>query len=1275
MTTIESGAHDEETTPRDPDPEIRFALAMNGGVSLAVWIGGVCDELLRLVRAGETVDLDLEDPADDWDVYQLVVWAADLKPGVDVMAGASAGGLNAIFLALGLLYGHANLTALRDLWIGSASFDELLRDPLDAAPPSLLRGDDYFLTELESALMRLMPHDRQPASDALPIDAMLTVTSMEGRTSTFPNDFGDPILERKHDMLVRLRHPGADGRRSDFDPQDVDAVGDETADETYRRVVRRLARACRSTASFPGAFEPSRIRVCDADAIKPSDAADTLLRHQGVGLPNDGYYIDGGTLVNLPVREALDAVFEQSATGAVRRVFAMVVPDPSLGSEAEVVSEPPSLATVIGSALSTLPRNQTVGAFLTELQQRNNQLNALRSARVALCAVTFTRLRTQANLLLPAYCACRASISMSALRQHLERELERLEVPQKVADKWRNELKSIQPPWQPKSLTWSAEEAARWGDSTVRRSAARVLHLMSESNLDLSSRKQVQTLVFDSLKLLQTMASTHGRNMFKSVDLRTEPTEDTWQVLIQQWISNNPQDAFEKLGAAIKIVRPDLQDGITFLLALEVIENTFRDFETSVEQLVETVRIDSIAASPLDDGDARGTATGKIAGVQLGHFGSFLRASWRGNDWMWGRLDGSSDLIDIMLFDADPTKLATLACKLRKVGDQPADDSPGAIKARLKERWHARIVLEETKAIGDAIKVDREAGGYTPHTLRNLEATWLQVEKESAATGDLSKPPGLATDRAVDAARRLLQANRIGSETLADHAGSDQLTKTSLTALATGSTVLHRGGPRLLRSSIATIRYVALLAWGLLKGASSGPIGRTITGIAFGAGAATVAVSLFTDASSSVVFPIGLALFTAGLLLAYARAPFIAVPLTLLVAVPLALRELPDKPRSWWPSDWTWPALTSRWDWLVYAGFVLMVLAIGVTRRPAWMRSMMLRSRRSERLLVDIVRNGDESTPEIERVHRRFRWLFGVLALALPGLKIAQVLVEPDWFGSEYRQVFLAVVVLVASGLALRRGDPFGKIQHFLGRWGRAIGVVPLASADLMVESRGVSSAPVVGFRWLRFFLAFLSVAFGLFAVGSEFDNWWRWLLLGVASALAVMVVVLEIIRYRRAVRTPLGPDGIDRALLWATLPLVASLVATAVTLGATEQTSMLTFGDLGTWHDIAGLVLVTALGEELIFRGALLTIAYRALSARSAQALTAVSFGLWHIGDAISNAPAHDDWTQVLVRVAAIVVVTTLGGLVFTFLRHRTRSLAGPWLGHVATNLPGIML
>ena len=47
-----------------------------------------------------------------------------------------------------------------------------------------------------------------------------------------------------------------------------------------------------------------------------------------------------------------------------------------------------------------------------------------------------------------------------------------------------------------------------------------------------------------------------------------------------------------------------------------------------------------------------------LYGLELNHFGAFLRSSWRLNDWMWGRLDGCDHVAQVLL---DPGRLHTLA--------------------------------------------------------------------------------------------------------------------------------------------------------------------------------------------------------------------------------------------------------------------------------------------------------------------------------------------------------------------------------------------------------------------------------------------------------------------------------------------------------------------------------------------------------------------------------------------------------------------------------------
>jgi hypothetical protein len=71
-------------------------------VSLAIYIYGVVNEFLRLVRQE--------------DAYGELTRAAGVKPTIDVIFGSSAGGINGLFLAKALASG-ADLSPLKELWI------------------------------------------------------------------------------------------------------------------------------------------------------------------------------------------------------------------------------------------------------------------------------------------------------------------------------------------------------------------------------------------------------------------------------------------------------------------------------------------------------------------------------------------------------------------------------------------------------------------------------------------------------------------------------------------------------------------------------------------------------------------------------------------------------------------------------------------------------------------------------------------------------------------------------------------------------------------------------------------------------------------------------------------------------------------------------------------------------------------------------------------------------------------------------------------------------
>ena len=113
--------------------ELRIALVCYGGVSLAVYMHGVTRELWQLARASRDFHSASSSPDGVGRVYRdlLERIAADQDLHVrvlpDIMSGASAGGINTVFLAQAVHSGQS-LEPLTDLWLEVADVGELV-DP------------------------------------------------------------------------------------------------------------------------------------------------------------------------------------------------------------------------------------------------------------------------------------------------------------------------------------------------------------------------------------------------------------------------------------------------------------------------------------------------------------------------------------------------------------------------------------------------------------------------------------------------------------------------------------------------------------------------------------------------------------------------------------------------------------------------------------------------------------------------------------------------------------------------------------------------------------------------------------------------------------------------------------------------------------------------------------------------------------------------------------------------------------------------------------------
>lgn len=205
MTTTNSSAR-----PRD----LRLALCMRGGVSLAVWMGGACREITALRSAdGSQAAPDAVTARDITQraIYRKILAVADYEHvDVDVIAGTSAGGLNGALLASHLVYGMRFDDGIRDIWLKLGDLELLTRHPGHGIPPSLLDGDGGFYARLSEQLKQLLDTStcRRLRTDDSPrlVRLILTATRLFPRNEYLRPSVGQALLASWSQAHLAFRH-------------------------------------------------------------------------------------------------------------------------------------------------------------------------------------------------------------------------------------------------------------------------------------------------------------------------------------------------------------------------------------------------------------------------------------------------------------------------------------------------------------------------------------------------------------------------------------------------------------------------------------------------------------------------------------------------------------------------------------------------------------------------------------------------------------------------------------------------------------------------------------------------------------------------------------------------------------------------------------------------------------------------------------------------------------------------------------------------------------
>ena len=402
--------------------ELRLALVCYGGVSLAVYMHGVTKEIWHLARASRNFHQGDDPVGGVQAIYQNLLETIEdrcqlrLRFLPDILTGASAGGINAVFLAQAINSGQS-LEPLTKLWLENADIDQLvdpeaeplwryakiwaqplaewvMRRPGNAVSESVAKETRAEVREKVSKLVRgrwFEPPFSGSNFTALLFDALKAMEASDLERPLLPP--GHPIDLfvtatdfRGHMELLRLNSPPVVEETEHrlpicFSGQVPRREGNSLANPL------ELTMAARSTASFPGAFPPCQIREIDrlaADRGQDWGSRDSFLKRTMPVQFREGTtcgisLIDGSVLVNAPFGGAMKALEGRPAQREVDRRFVYIDPRPDrYGAIKDEASRPVGFFAAIFGSLSTIPREQPIRDNLEQLERQSRDADRLK---------------------------------------------------------------------------------------------------------------------------------------------------------------------------------------------------------------------------------------------------------------------------------------------------------------------------------------------------------------------------------------------------------------------------------------------------------------------------------------------------------------------------------------------------------------------------------------------------------------------------------------------------------------------------------------------------------------------------------------------------------------------------------------------------------------------------------------------------------------------------------------------------------------------------------
>ncbi len=692
--------------------EVRLGIVMYGGVSLAVYENGVAQELFRAVN-GEGV-------------YALLKELIDSDIVVDILSGTSAGGINGILLAFALT-NKKDFRRCSNLWRDSGDILKLLRSPDDPSTLSVLNSEGYYQPALQAAFAEMPDYTPPAASSPVEeLDLFVTGTDVHGAIFTEFDDQGHPIDVKNHRQVFVLSY--REGRKNEFRTADAAALGklsrvtscfpvafapvhvvsDKQPVVPGDDCLRRWGKLEHEAYFLDGGLLNNKPFSYTIDAIFRRTADRDVERMLFYVEPDPEHFTDdpptaapnvvqaaADALVSIPGYQSIASDLQAIAAHNDRLVHFCELRDsiPAAAADSTALESDPGRQTIyLKSRLAQL-RDAVVSGILKN-QGRQQILRSKEDRRAARILIesfekwpgngvdtlanfdVYFRMRRLYHLVYrikyrvyddPAPLAAEARAQYRELWRRLNHQIQLLEMIEFVMEstldgapiEWRD-LKDQTASDQIALGKWLAAEnlmkallstdglppfdcgSCGWGESDW-------------SGIVVQQRQERDTLM-EALRQRASRLATNGPPAWPVSGNLLRETDRIETEILQRYAPGGTQDFI-----ALEYDRFPRID--SYMFPIEQIAGLVS------KDVIHTVRISPVDAQRSFSAK---TLAEKLCGKELGHFGGFLKRSWRANDMMWGRLDAACQLIECLvtperLKKVDASTFARVATNLADV--------------------------------------------------------------------------------------------------------------------------------------------------------------------------------------------------------------------------------------------------------------------------------------------------------------------------------------------------------------------------------------------------------------------------------------------------------------------------------------------------------------------------------------------------------------------------------------------------------------------------------